>query len=109
VPLREHWDSLPKNDVSALQKLGAELCSFLQTLELGPRDIRPETLTYNRKTRSIGLTQNNLTDLRLLRGDVESVSFLSNGIVEEKEWEERDTVWQAGCVLLALACGKSPF
>ena len=55
VPLREHWDSLPKKNASALQKLGVELCAFLQTLSPGLRDVRPETLTYNKKTGAIGL------------------------------------------------------
>ncbi len=38
-----------------------------------------------------------------------TISFLSNEIIEEEKWTEKDTVWQAGCALLALACGKSPF
>ena len=55
VSLKEHWDSLPKKNASALQKLGVELCAFLQTLSPGLRDVRPETLTYNKKTGAIGL------------------------------------------------------
>jgi len=44
-----------------------------------------------------------------LRESAETASFLSNGTVKEEEWTEKDAAWQSGCVLLALACGKSPF
>ena len=85
------------------------MCAFCKTLKPGLRDLRPSQIFLNTKNDQFSLDGSALPDSNTLRGDNETAAFLSVRAANGEECTEGDTVWQVGCVLLALVCGKSPF
>jgi len=63
----------------------------------------------NSRTGEIELGPECITILKETDRPTEQISFLSNSVLDENEPCEQDVCWQVCCVILALACGKSPF
>ena len=93
ISLEQRWNQYTEHTETQLLEFGAELCEFVQSLDPGLWDLRPQTIAYNPKMRSMDLGVQTPTRPSALAGDDFAVSFLSETTITKETQTEKDVCW----------------